>query len=607
MPQPSSEQYDVAANDSSCLRRGNRRPGSDRDAPPRQESESHMSKPATEPASDRHQGIARPERRRNHCASRLHCTGILALSLLLSVFQPVAAQTDVQTDAHPAESESILPAQPSPWLFGVYTGGHITDQDIYHELGLQAIYDSGPFHMSMDFAVRNDDKYVSAEPVTMMGYRFDFREGKIALNLDPVLLRGGRIAHRDELQSPYSLFISSWAPASVMLELAYEDSYFFYKSRWIELTRNSRNFQQRIPVYEWEPDNGNVEQDPPTWPPPGGDGDVLGYFWDPVDRGANYKVYGVKFGDWRFGFQESVVYINQAFHPEYFFSPLPLYFTQLFNTEGDMPWVQRDDENLHMGFFVDRTVPGSWTYFQFLMGDINLNFLTTQTRRHPQKWAWSFGGTRDTRLGRFGFYHAGATKYLFAATTTRSDNYSTQRYEYAYWPGVEFPYKDTLNPIDYRDNYIGYLYGENNLAFMFTWENQVEEWWVDAMAEFVVSGSKSPANPWHERRRHPAHFGQSNAPHYIHLLDESPLEWTVRLGTSVTRSFGPWDLTASAMLGAVFNELEVTPVLDEQTQDPLPEPGIYKPGDQNRLLFEFFVGLQYNFGLRPGVGLTSGH
>ena len=520
--------------------------------------------------------------------------GVLALLFLVSV--SAAGQSGA--------ADRVLPVEPSPWELGIYTGGHITDRDIYHELGMVGVYDSGIFRMSMDFAARNDEKYVSAEPITMMGYYFDFREGKVELNLDPLTIRGGRVAHRDELATPYSLFISSWAPAAIVLELAYEDSFFFYKSRWIELTRNSRNFQQRIPVYEWPPPGngeGNVEQDPPTWPPVDGDGDLIGYHWDPLDRGANYKVYGVKLGDWRVGFQESVVYLNQTFYPEYFLSPLPMYFTQLFNTEGDFPWVQRDDENNHMGFFVDHTVPGSWTYFQFLMGDINLNFLTTQDRSHPQKWAWSFGGTRDTRHGRFGFFHAGATKYTFAATAVRGDNYSTKRYEYTYWPAVEFPYKETLNAIDYRDNYIGYLYGENNLAFMFTWENQVNQWWVDAMAEFVVSGSKSPANPWHEYRGHPGRFGDSNAPHYIHLLNESPLEWTFRLGTTVSRSIGPWDFTASAMMGAVFNELQVTAVPDDPPFDDQskPEPALYKPSDENRLLFEFFLGLQYNFGVRP--------
>ena len=503
--------------------------------------------------------------------------------------------------AQAQESEPRPPVfhgEPSTWKFGVYTGGHITDRDIFHEMGLAGVYDTGLFRMSFDFAARNDDKYVSAEPATMLGYKFDFREGKVQLNLTPVTLTGGRVRHQDEVETPYSLFISSWAPAAVILELAYEDRFFFYRSRWIELNRNSRNFQQRIPVYRWDQADGNPEQDPPLWTP-GISGTAYEYWWQPLDRGANYKVYGVRLGDWRFGFQESVVYINQSFHPEYFLNPIPMYFIQLFNTVGDFPWVQRDDENSHMGFFVDVTRPDWTAYFQFIMGDINLNFLAEEDQSIPQKWGWSLGGTLDTSVGRFGFYHAGATKYLFAATTVESDNFSTKRYEYAYWPAVEFPFKDTVSAIDYRDNYIGYLYGENNLAFMLTHEAQVNQWWVDTMAEFVVSGSKSPANPWHELSGHPGRYGRTNPPHHIHLLDESPLEWTVRLGTTVGRSFGPWDLTARGTLGAVFNELELRVADDSRPEDQQIEPRLYKPGDQNRLLFDVFLGLRYNFGISP--------
>ncbi|TVR04531.1 MAG: hypothetical protein EA403_04830 [Spirochaetaceae bacterium] len=540
------------------------------------------------------QSYSSPARRR---AAAPHFS---ALHLIACMVFIVCAGTTVAAEDVLEPRPPVFDVEPTIWEFGVYTGGHITDKDIFHELGLAGVYNTKLFRMSFDFAARNDDKYVSAEPNTMLGYKFDFREGMVQLNLTPVTLTGGRVQHRDEVATPYSLFISSWAPASIILEIAYEDRFFFYRSRWIELTRNSRNFQQRIPVYGWEDSDGNPEQDPPFWTP-GSSGPVEGYWWQPLDRGANYKVYGVRLGDWRFGFQESVVYINQSFYPEFFLSPLPMYFTQLFNTEGDFPWVQRDDENSHMGFFVDVVKPDWTAYFQFILGDMNLNFLAEEDRSHPQKWGWSLGGTRDTPVGRFGFYHAGATKYLFAATSVAADNYSTKRYEYAYWPAVEFPYKGTTNPIDYRDNYIGYLYGENNLAFMFTHEAQVNQWWVDSMAEFVVSGSKSPANPWHELRGHPGRFGNSNAPHYIHLLNESPLEWTFRLGTTVSRSFGPWDLTAKGMLGAVFNELELRAVPDEPPFDEQskPEPRLYKPGDQNRLLFDFFLGVRYNFGISP--------
>lgn len=500
---------------------------------------------------------------------------------------------------------------------GLYTAFSLRDSrsdpvEPFHRLGFDAHYANGPFRVALDFSVINDERYTPAEPDRMQGYRFDFHEGIVELDFDPVVIRGGRTQADDEIDSPYSLFHSGYEDvfAPVTLELSYEDDFFFYRSRWIELNRNSQYYGRRRPVFEGE-DIGDLDNFYP-WEDvaeqDGGDGDttdeIIGYTVEPFERGGNYTVLGVKPGDWRIGFQESVVYINQSFHPEYFLSPLPAYFTQLFISEGDKPWRQREDENLHMGIFAEYTRPGWAAYGQFLLGDINLNFLSPRDETQPQKWAWSFGGWLDTDIGRFGLYHGGATRYTFQSTSSsrsNPDNFSTQRYEYTYWPAVEFPPdrpEADRRMIDYRENYIGYQYGENNLALMATWEDRFDEWAVDAMIEGVVSGSKSPANPWHDNRRRPgtSENPKDNAPHYIHLLDEWPLEWTVRLGSSISRSFGPWDLTASVLTGGVFNELELRAVDNEYEN---PEPRLYAPGDTSRPLFQLSLGARYNFSWSP--------
>lgn len=115
----------------------------------------------------------------------------------------------------------------------------------------------------------------------------------------------------------------------------------------------------------------------------------------------------------------------------------------------------------------------------------------------------------------------------------------------------------------------------------------------------------SPANPWHEYRGHPGRYGSDRV---VHLLDESPLEKTVRVSSSIGRSFGRWDLKASAMIGAVFNELEVVPVEQPEDDDEhldKNQPGLYKPSDHNRLLFEFFIGARYNFAIHPSQRETA--
>ncbi len=514
-----------------------------------------------------------------------------------------------------------VPGTSAPLDLSLYTSFNVYDSrsepaELWHRLGLTALYETTPFRLSMDISVLNDDRYVGGEDGNMRGYRFDMREGTVEVGNGVVRLRGGREQQRDEFESPYTLFFNSFENAfsPVILELSYEGDFFFYRSRWMELTRNSSEFRRRRPVY----DSGDAETSQELYPwedvaeQDGEDGDttngIVGYVVEPFERGGNYTVYGIKPGDWRIGFQESVIYINQSFHPEYFLSPLPPYFTQLFIDSRNAPWRQRDDENLHMGIFAEYTQPDWAAYGQFLMGDINLGFLAPNPEdwQQPQKWAWSFGGWLDTDIGRFGAYHAGATRYLFQATTTSAntsqtvDIFSTQRYEYTYWPAVEFRPSQPIEQrraIDYRENYIGYKYGENNLALMLTWEHEHEGWDVDAMLEGVVSGSKSPSNPWHGYRLHPGRRGNSNAPHFIHLLNESPLEWTLRLASSITRQIGPWELTGSLMTGYVWNELELR--YPDNTPNASAEPRIWMPGSVSRPLFQLSLGGRYSYSWRP--------
>ncbi len=495
-------------------------------------------------------------------------------------------------------------------VVGLYTNVNLVDSprepvEFFHELGATLDFESGPFGLALDFSVLNDDRYSTSEPVTMLGYRFDLREGLVTLDFDPVHIKGGRTRHRDEVDTPYSMFISSYEDGynPVILEFAYEGERFFYRTRWIEVNRESDLYGRRVPV-EGANNNGDPQNIYP-WDDIAeryGDGDEetgSGYTTKPFDRGANYMVMGVNLGDWRVGFQESVLYINEVFNPEYFLSPIPQYFTRLYGTKGaadpGVPWRQREDPNIHMGFFTDVTKPEWRAYFQFIMGDINLDFLTYEERTQPQKWAWSIGGERETQYGTFGLFHGGATRYIFAATSVDAsrDLYSSQRYEYTYWPDVKFPHADGDRLIDYRENYIGYKYGENNVALMLTYENDFERFHLDSMAEMVVSGAKSPANPWHEYKQRPGRSDgrDANPPLHIFMLDEWPLEWTFRLGADVSRSFGPWTASIGGLVGGVFNELEYEAI---NTWDA-PEPGRYVPGDTSRPLFGVNLGLRYSY------------
>ena len=75
-----------------------------------------------------------------------------------------------------------------------------------------------------------------------------------------------------------------------------------------------------------------------------------------------------------------------------------------------------------------------------------------------------------------------------------------REYGYAYFPDVVFRRKryrhDTAIP--FESMMLGYRNGENNLAFLGVWNGEAAGFGLGASLEFTVSGSKSPANAWHE-------------------------------------------------------------------------------------------------------------
>ena len=446
--------------------------------------------------------------------------------------------------------------------FGPYMGIEADEEQVYDQIGFAAGYGRGIFGVAFDLMLVNDDRYIPAEPY-MFGHYFRMNEGVFSVSPEPFSLRAGRIDHDDEVDTPYSLFISSRDLPATIADVEYDDGFFFYRTRWISLNRN-----WDYEANDMIPENASEAQVEAI----------------PRDRGANYKSYGLQFGDVRFGVQEAIVYLDQEFYPEYFFSPLPMYFTQLVNSSTGKPWTQRKDENSIIGFFIDYERPETYAYAQVLMDDVNLRALAPGVNEvNPNKVAWSLGGRHAFDFGTLGLYHAGATKYTFAATTTqkRNDIYSTKPYEYTYYPAVTYG-DETLW---YDDNYIGYQYGENNLAFMLTYDRAFPSFDLGANLEYVISGSKSPANPWHEDY-------EANATQL--LTDDPKNEHTIRLGGEITRRVDNWHLTAAGSLGYRFNALELQEVtMRKGLTDPNSSPAIFRPMGDDRVLASLFLGARY--------------
>ncbi len=355
----------------------------------------------------------------------------------------------------------------------------LSESPYFHDLVVGLEHRDEVFFVSAYLVATNDDRYYSTHSLYWSNHFFQIENSGVGVTLGPLRFRGGRLAHFDVLEAPYSLFVSSRGISAPMVELAYDDGLFFYLTRWIGLTMYS----------------------------------ALAY----PNRGAVVKWYGLDFGEFRFGFQDSVVFTNRIFDFEYFASPIPGFFTQYTQTSVDAPWRKSGNDNSIMGFFAEYAADAWDLSAQLLIDDANSNFIfSPDGPQNPFKIAWMLGGTLDTAVGAFRFDHAGATKYTFQPAG--GPGYLVP-YGYTYIPDTDYESAGQTRAIPNQDNYIGYPHGENNLAFRVGWDHAVtfpalgavgrgpstaaavppaQLLSLAASLEYRISGSKSPANPWHD-------------------------------------------------------------------------------------------------------------
>jgi hypothetical protein len=171
---------------------------------------------------------------------------------------------------------------------------------LFDWLNTSLAYHYGFFETVADFSLARDERYVPDEPFTL-DRNFFLENGGVILDFDFLRLTAGRFAHHDTVEGPYSLFISAadpwgsgWARGlpAMLVDLTVHGGRFTYESRWVRLNVNA--FQPILAGRAPYP-----------------------------DRGANYKVFAVEVGDWRFGLQDAAVYFGRQFDLEYFLSPIP--------------------------------------------------------------------------------------------------------------------------------------------------------------------------------------------------------------------------------------------------------------------------------------------
>lgn len=484
---------------------------------------------------------------------------------------------------------------------------------VYDTLSAVLDYRSRYFSLFVDWSMINDGRYDATEPY-MRGRYLYINDSHVQLENESFSLKAGRSTQKDVVDTPYSLFVNSRPIPALQLETNYNGTYFFYSNRWVSLNRNSEliyfgSDNEEFPLNDDFPD---------------------GIPW--ADRGANFKVYGLNMGRWRFGLQESSVSIKQNFNPEFFLSPMPMYFTQLVvdsGGQGAFPWGEFANTKHIFGFFADRTTEDTYIAGQFLFDDINGGFIPGIETEFQDRLAWSLGGHRDFDFGRVGLYYAGATKYSFSATSVSDINadtskfdgtdevplyYSRRPYPLTYYPAVEFPDDGGTKrlPIDYRDNYIGYMHGENNMALMLTYMNvfrpETGGIGFHSSLEYVVNGAKSPANPWHEKDSY-TEISESFV-----LLNDSTLEHQLRLRAGVQKDVRlfdtPFSVFAEGELALLFNRMRISPPFDEDDSEVVldnaeivdrnqVEPWIYRPqAGEHDVTGQLTLGVVYRFNLR---------
>ena len=411
----------------------------------------------------------------------------------------------------------------------------------YQQITANGLLSVGPVDVLGAISFQNDGKYAEQQAGYWAGFNATLDAGGVSVDLSPFSLRAGRFTHVDLVQSPYSLFVSSQPIPVLQLDLALESERFFYTSRWLGLNRNSR-----LPDVE--------------------------------DRGANIRTYGVRFDALRVGFQDVLVYADRQFDLEYLLSPVPGFFLQYVKVATGNPWSEIGNDNSILGFFADYADPAFYAYGQLLVDDFNANaFLNPDAYQNPNKIAWSIGGTVPTTIGEFGFYHAGATKYTFQAygSSTAPDT----KYGYTYYPAVEYSVGGEPRTILPEDNYIGYLHGENNLAFLVDYTRTFDPVEVKAAIEYTLSGSKSPANPWNE-----LNFYNEEGEEGTRFLDDDRLESKMTATGRADASFGWWSVFTELSVGFVVNELQLTAVPAEFT-GPNNEIRYFVPGDSAARMF----------------------
>lgn len=380
---------------------------------------------------------------------------------------------------------------------------------------------------------------------------------------------------KDRVISPYSLFLNGASLLDPMmvslarpsLNLSYDGDIFFFDMNWTALASNEegRRFY-----------NSKEEDDPTEFEILTGDPRLI--------RAYNYKTFGFKLGNFSLGYQDSILYTGRIFDVGYMTTPLPGVLVQYTRSSLGSPGAEVINDQSIMGVFLkydDNVLKAS---SQLLLDDISLNTILGKRPENPFKLAWNIGGFYESSYGRWGIFHAGATKYTFQNVESTNKNYSYYTFfTQSLRPG------DTPYFLEAQETNIGYKNGENNISFVIMYNNHFFKKKLNYAGAFevVVTGSQSPgSNAWTEFNKYP---DDGEGTRFL----TGPVEKKFLFYNTIGYFIQPWwEVSLASKVGVAFNALQLTyPTENSGKWNLYP---YLSPGSKTRIIFDVRLGVRFS-------------
>ena len=126
-------------------------------------------------------------------------------------------------------------------LDGSATLGTESPNPYWAAMDIRASHAVSDFSFLWDISVSTDGSYggLFSGRLGLGGVTLRVQEGGLAWKRDKLTIQAGKLAMHDEIDSPYSLFLSSRGNSVPGLFFSYEDEQFFFNDRWAALNYNS--------------------------------------------------------------------------------------------------------------------------------------------------------------------------------------------------------------------------------------------------------------------------------------------------------------------------------------------------------------------------------